>query len=72
MRKIPWTPWRGRSPLAVLLCMTLTACAGTGGTGTDAACLAFAPITFSASNDTPETIRQVREHNAAWDALCRP
>jgi len=31
--------------------------------------LALAPITYSA-RDTAETQAQVREHNAAWDALC--
>lgn len=71
MRKIRLTPWRGRRPLAVLSLTILTACGATTGTGTDAACLAFAPITFSASRDTAETVRQVREHNAAWDALCK-
>jgi hypothetical protein len=36
----------------------------------DSACLAFAPITFSASTDSTETVRQIREHNAAWRAIC--
>lgn len=34
------------------------------------ACQAFRPITYSASQDTPETVRQVREHNAAYRAVC--
>lgn len=29
-------------------------------------CDSFGPITFSGKNDTPETVRQVRSHNAAW------
>jgi hypothetical protein len=33
------------------------------------ACGAFKPITWS-PNDTDATLRQVREHNAAWDQLC--
>lgn len=35
-----------------------------------AGCEAFRPITFSASQDSPATIMQVREHNAAWKAAC--
>jgi hypothetical protein len=37
---------------------------------TDTACKAYAPIRYS-RKDTPETIAQAREHNAAWDALCK-
>lgn len=33
------------------------------------ACRSFKPITW-ADGDTDETLRQVREHNAAWVALC--
>jgi len=33
------------------------------------ACGALAPITWS-RGDTDDTIRQIREHNAAWTALC--
>jgi hypothetical protein len=29
-------------------------------------CGSFNPITYSAKHDTPETIRQVRAHNAAY------
>ena len=36
---------------------------------TDTSCLAYEPIRYS-RKDTAETIRQAREHNAAWDALC--
>ncbi len=32
-------------------------------------CPAFEPIAWSAA-DTPETIRQAKEHNAAYAALC--
>ncbi len=56
--------------LALAFLMSLTACAKTPQTATDLACLAFAPITFSASHDTPETVAQIRRHNAAWHALC--
>lgn len=33
------------------------------------ACGAFKPITWS-RNDTDQTLLQVRQHNAAWVALC--
>jgi hypothetical protein len=36
----------------------------------DTACTAFEPVRYS-RNDTEETRQAVREHNAAWDALCR-
>jgi hypothetical protein len=36
----------------------------------DTACAAFEPITYGRA-DTPETVQQVRAHNAAWDALCK-
>lgn len=35
------------------------------------ACRAFRPITWS-PRDTDATLAQVREHNAAWRALCAP
>lgn len=50
----------------------LTGCATTTATGgrTDAvACAAFEPIRWS-RRDTIATIRAVKEHNAAWDAVC--
>ena len=36
----------------------------------DTSCEAFEPIRYSRT-DTEETRRQIREHNAAWDALCK-
>lgn len=36
----------------------------------DTACTAFEPVRYS-RNDSEETKRAVREHNAAWDALCK-
>jgi hypothetical protein len=36
----------------------------------DTACSAFEPIRYS-RNDTDDTKRQIRAHNAAWDALCK-
>lgn len=62
----------GRLMLAAALMLPLTACGATRETGmrVSGACVAFSPITFSASGDTRETVRQVRGHNAAWDAVC--
>lgn len=49
--------------------MTLAACQTTPTAGTDVSCRAFGPITWSA-RDTAPTVRQIRGHNAAWDAVC--
>ena len=56
-------------PLTLLL--ILQGCATTtGSTGNDVvACSAFEPIRWSAK-DTDDTIRQVKEHNAAWKGIC--
>jgi len=66
------------APPVLAFLTILTACSLTGATATtesDAlrlACQAFAPITFSASQDSAETIAEIREHNAAYDALGCP
>lgn len=52
---------------ATILILLLTGCMKT----VDTACTAFKPIHYSASKDTPETVQDAREHNAAWVALCR-
>ena len=54
--------------------MMLTAC-GTTKTieiYTDVSCIAFDEITYSALHDTDETIKQIREHNAAYKSLLCP
>lgn len=62
----------GRPMLAAALILPLTACGAIRETGMSisGACVAFSPITYSATGDTRETVRQVRGHNAAWDAVC--
>lgn len=51
--------------------LILTGCQSTTRTGaTDAVCSIFPPITWS-SRDTPETIEQVRRHNAGRDSYCK-
>jgi len=53
-------------PLLILPgCATTTASVGTNAV----ACSAFEPIRWS-SKDTDETIRQAKEHNAAWAVIC--
>lgn len=55
---------------ALALLLILVACKTTQTTVTDTSCTAFRKITYSASGDTAITVQQIREHNAAWDALC--
>jgi hypothetical protein len=61
-----------RAALLLTLVPILPGCATTtASVGTDSvACSAFGPIRWS-ERDTEETIRQVKEHNAAWAAICR-
>lgn len=68
---------------AILPLAMLAACAGreTPKTVTDTSCTAFKALSFSypgttsvetAANtyDTPQTIGEIIDHNARWDALC--
>ena len=62
-----------RVGLLLLATPILTGCVTTTATGgrTDAvACSAFEPIRWS-RRDTDPTIRAVKEHNAAWVAVCK-
>lgn len=56
-----------RSIALVIVSLALGGCWRT----VDTACSAFRPITYDARGDTVETRQQVREHNAAWVALCQ-
>jgi len=51
--------------------ITLVGVSGCATTVVDTSCTAFRPIRYSTSLDRPETVTQIREHNAAWVALCR-
>lgn len=65
-----------RSLALGLLVLLLAGCqmtASTATSGADAvrvACEAFRPITYSSSQDSPATIREIRAHNSAWVELC--
>ena len=57
------------APLALL--PLLATCQTTTPTSAiDVSCLAYEPIRYS-RHDTEETRRQIVEHNAAWDAVCK-
>lgn len=62
------------APLTLVLLLILAACASRTPTpvidGAASACVEFKPITFDRLKDTEETIREVKDHNAAWTALC--
>ena len=64
-----WLQWAWPWLLAVALITLLAACETTPTGVTDVTCVATGVITFS-GEDTAETIRQIREHNAAWRAVC--
>lgn len=55
----------------LLLVIASIAIAGCELRSVDTSCTAFSPITYSAKMDSPETVTQVRMHNAAWVALCK-
>lgn len=59
--------------LAMLLLLTLALenCSTTTGIGAiDGGCRAFKPIRWS-KTDTPDTVLEVKAHNAAWLANCK-
>lgn len=55
-----------RSTVIALASLLLVACSKT----IDTTCTALQPITYSATGDTAETTTQIRQHNAAWKAIC--
>lgn len=66
--------------LQLPLLLILTGCVGqTPTAGTDSAaagaasfCQVARIIRFSRLQDTPQTIEQIKEHNAVWHKLCGP
>lgn len=72
MRLLPVPRLRALALIAALV-VGLSACVtpiSIPETETRVACESFRIITFSRQSDTEETITQVREHNAAYEALC--
>jgi hypothetical protein len=50
--------------------LSVAGCATTMGSGgTKVACTSFQPISWS-KKDTDVTIKEVKQHNAAWKAVC--
>jgi hypothetical protein len=59
------------APLPISLLILSGCTTTTASVGNDVvACSAFEPIRWS-RKDTAETIRQAKEHNAAWKAICK-
>ena len=57
--------------LGVMLSLMLTACETTPTAEViDTSCSAFKTISWH-NSDTPQTINEIRKHNAAWRALCQ-
>ena len=54
---------------AAVMVVILAGCSQHVTSGTDIACQAFGPISWS-RHDTPPTQRQIVSHNAAWTATC--
>lgn len=54
----------------LLLSLTVAGCSMTTvSNGSNLTCTSFTPITWS-TKDTPQTIKQVKQHNAGWKAVC--
>lgn len=69
-------PVSKRSAIRPILCTTsIIAIAGVLASCTpipvDTFCINYQPVTYSASQDTPETVRQVQGNNAVYKRLCR-
>jgi hypothetical protein len=58
-----------RSGVALLLALSLSGCLTTNTIVIDD-CDVFSAISYSASHDTPETVSQIRRHNASYLAVC--
>jgi hypothetical protein len=72
MRSISFARRVMRAVLLLVLLLIPPDCATTtASVGTDSVvCSAFEPIRWS-KKDTDDTILQVKEHNAAWAAICQ-
>jgi hypothetical protein len=57
--------------IVIAASLMLAACATGAPVVLDTACTAFKPINYSALQDSEETKKQIRGHNAVWDKLCK-
>ena len=55
------TIWIAVASLILAGCQTMVA---------DSACTAFTVIPYHGGADSPDTIQRIREHNAAYRAIC--
>ena len=68
---MPWMRLIGRRLLVLLSVTMLAACETTPATAIDAVpCQALRLVSFSASGDSEQTVREVREQNAVIEELC--
>ena len=56
--------------MPLVLVLTLTACQTTGSAGIKPSCAGFQPITWSKA-DTPQTVAEIKRHNAFGVELCK-
>lgn len=57
-----------RMNLIATVGVLVSACAPTV---VDTYCTSYTPVAYSATKDTPETVRQIQENNAVWRRLCK-
>jgi len=68
---------RGNKRSAIRLILLGTLITGTIGAAScaprvvDSYCLNYQPVSYSDSQDTPDTVRQIKGNNAVWKSLCQ-
>jgi len=62
---------RGKLVAGGLLALSLSSCLTTPETVIVGDCGVFSAISYSASQDTVETVTQIRRHNARYLGLCK-
>lgn len=70
MRRLGVKNWSGYAGLLMLA--LLAGCKTTRTTGTTGdVCLIWTPVTYSATQDSTDTVQEVRDLNARRDSYCR-
>lgn len=59
---------RWKTNLTVIVGVLVSGCAPAV---VDTYCTNYTPVAYSATKDTPETVRQIQENNAVWKRLCK-